>query len=164
MGASSSKHVSLWTEAALALAGAAMLPTDEPCTDSGVLTKSAFPKRPAPFSLRLSEDERARLVGEAAGAPLGTYLKAKLLGDAPVRTRRTGLAVEDRKALGQALGLLGSSRIANNLNQLARAANVGALPVSPDLEADLMATLAEVREIRRLLLVALGLKPDGGAP
>ena len=60
--------------------------------------------------------------------------------------------------------MLGSSRIANNLNQLAHAANVGALPVSPELEADLMATLAEVREIRRLLLVALGLKPDGGAP
>ena len=162
MGASSSKHVSLWTEAALALAGAAMLPNDQSCADSGGVTTSAFPKRPAPFSLRLSEDERARLAGEAAGAPLGTYLKAKLLGDAPVRTRRTGLAVEDRKALGQVLGLLGSSRIANNLNQLAHAANVGALPVSPELEADLMATLAEVREIRRLLLVALGLKPEGG--
>ena len=138
--------------------------TTQSCSDSGGITTPVSPRRPAPFSLRLSEDERARLAGEAAGAPLGTYLKVKLLGDTPVRTRRTGLAVEDRRALGQALGLLGRSRIANNLNQLAHAANVGALPVSPELEADLMATLADVREIRRLLLVALGLKLDGGAP
>lgn len=164
MGASPSEHLSLWTEAALALAGAAMFTTDPTDAGSGGVVAGALSKRPAPFSLRLSEDERARLIGEAAGAPLGTYLKAKLLGDAPVRARRTGLAVEDRKALGQVLGVLGSSRIANNLNQLAHAANVGALPVSPELEADLMATLAEVREIRRLLLAALGLKPDGGAP
>lgn len=127
----------------------------------GGIPASGPPKRPPPFSLRLSEDERARLAGEAAGAPLGTYIKAKLLGDAPLRTRRTGLAVEDRKALGQVLGVLGASRIANNLNQLAHAANVGALPVSPELEAELMAVLGEVREIRRLLLTALGLKPEG---
>lgn len=137
-----------------------MLTSGPTSADSGSVAASVLPKRPAPFSLRLSEDERARLLGEASGAPLGTYIKAKLLGDAPLRTRRSGLAVEDRKALGQVLGVLGSTRIANNLNQLAHAANVGALPVSSALEAELVAVLAEVREVRRLLLVALGLKPE----
>jgi len=33
-------------------------------------------KRAAPFSIRLSLDERARLAMEAAGAPLGAYIKA----------------------------------------------------------------------------------------
>ncbi|SDD21608.1 MobC domain-containing protein [Belnapia rosea] len=121
-------------------------------------------KRPAPFSLRLSPDERARLAVEAAGAPLSTYIKAKVLGDAPpLRLRRSGLAVEDRQALAKALALLGRSRLSSNLNQLAHLANVGALPVTPETEAELTEALAEIREIRRLVMVALGLKP-GGSP
>lgn len=120
-------------------------------------------KREAPFSLRLSPDERARLIDEAAGAPLGAYIKAKVLGGAvPLRMRRTGLAVEDRAALAQALGMLGRSRIAGNLNQLAHAANIGALPLDPETMADLLDAVEAMRDIRRLLLTALGLKPEGG--
>ncbi len=119
-------------------------------------------KRPAPFSLRLSEPERQRLIGEAAGTPLGTYIKAKVLGGVPpVRMRRSGLPVEDRKALGQALALLGRSHIANNLNQLAHAANIGTLPLTPETLSDLQDVLALVRDIRALLLDALGLLPEG---
>lgn len=118
-------------------------------------------KRPAPFSLRLSAEERARLIAEAGGAPLGAYIKAKLLGAAPpVRMRRTGLAVADRQALAQALALLGQSRLANNLNQLAHAANIGALPLTPETESELAASIRDVRAIRRLLLCALGLKTE----
>lgn len=120
-------------------------------------------KRPSPFCIRLSEDERAKLHLEAAGAPLGTYIKAKALDAPPLRMRRTGLAVEDRKALAKALGLLGSSRISSNLNQLARAANIGALPMTRETEAFLREALLDVREIRHLLLTALGKNP-GDAP
>lgn len=82
-------------------------------------------KRPPPFSLRLSEEERTRLIGEAKGAPLGAYIKAKVLGRThPVRMRRTGLAIEDRQALAQVLALLGRSRLASNLNQLAHLAHI----------------------------------------
>lgn len=119
-------------------------------------------KRLAPFSIRLSEAERARLIAEAKGAPLGTYIKAKLVG-APmlVHTRRTGLAVEDRQALAQALALLGRSRLASNLNQLAHLANVGALPVDQQTEAELAEAVCAIRDIRNLLVFALGLKPEG---
>ena len=116
-------------------------------------------KRTPPFSLRLNEEEKARLIAEANGAPLGTYIKAKAMG-APLRARRTGLAVADRKALAQALALLGQSRISSNLNQLAHAANVGVLPVTPETEEALMEACAEVSDIRRLLMSALGLKPE----
>lgn len=120
-------------------------------------------RRPPPFSLRLSADERARLAVEAAGAPLGAYIKAKVLGGTvPVRMRRSGLVVEDRQSLGKALALLGQSRLASNLNQLAHLAHIGALPVSLEIEAELAADLADIREIRRLLVTALGLK-EGGA-
>jgi len=64
-------------------------------------------KRPAPFSIRLSDSEKKRLLDDAASAPLGSYMKATLFGAALlVRMRRTGLAVEDRTALAKALALL----------------------------------------------------------
>jgi hypothetical protein len=115
-------------------------------------------KRSSPFCLRLSAEERARLTAEAGGAPLGAYLKAKLLGGTvPVRMRRSGLAVEDRQALGKALAQLGQSCLASNLNQLAQLAHIGALPVSPEIEAEFHEALSAVREMRRLLVTALGL-------
>lgn len=117
-------------------------------------------KRLAPFSIRLSEDERARLAMEAAGAPLGAYIKAKALGAPPLRSRRTGYVVEDRAALAKGLALLGRSRLANNLNQLAYAVNIGSLPVTPETEQELLAAVRDVRALRRLFLAALGMKPE----
>ncbi|MDX2259279.1 MAG: hypothetical protein NW205_10240 [Hyphomicrobiaceae bacterium] len=119
--------------------------------------------RPAPFSLRLTDDERAQLISDARGLPLGTYIKAKLMDTPPSRRHRTGLRAIDRTALAQVLARLGQSRLASNLNQLAHAANIGALPVDPEVEAELIAAVHEVRAIRTLLMTALGLMP-GSAP
>jgi nitroreductase len=114
-------------------------------------------KRPPPFSIRLSEEDRARLAIEAAGAPLGAYIKEKVLGSVVVgRKRRKGQAIEDREALAQALALLGRSHFSNNLNQIAHAVNIGTLPVTPETESELLAALRAVREIRSLLMAALG--------
>ena len=122
-------------------------------------------KRPAPFSLRLTEAEKARLLDEAKGAPLGSYIKAKALGTAlPVRMRRTGLAVADREALAKMLALLGQSRLASNLNQLAHAANSGSLAMTPETEAELRSALDDIHALRRLLMTALGLQLAEAAP
>lgn len=125
-------------------------------------SQRAAKRRPAPFSLRLSSEERRRLTEEAADIPLGSYIKGKLLdqGVASIRRRRSGLAIEDRQALARALALLGQSRLASNLNQLAHAAHIGALPVTPEIEAELAEGVAAVREVRALLVQALGLKAD----
>jgi hypothetical protein len=120
-------------------------------------------KRLAPFSLRLTETERARLVAEAGGMPLGAYIKAKALGDPPLRKRQTGHTVADRAALGQVLALLGRSELAGNLSRIAHAAAIGSLPMTPETEAALQESLFAVRDMRLTLLAALGLKP-GGAP
>lgn len=139
--------------------------TFEPAA-SGLGSRQASPdspaRRPAPFSVRLSTAERDRLVAEAGGAPLGAYIKAKALGGAPIRSRRSGLAVEDRAALAQALALLGRSNLSNNLNQLAKLAHIGALPFTPDTEAELLEAVRALRALRILLLRALGLKPEDG--
>lgn len=119
-------------------------------------------KRLAPFSLRLTEEERARLTHEAMGAPLGTYIKAKVLGSAvPVRMRQSGLAVHDRESLAKVLALLGNSRLSSNLNQLAKLANTGSLPMTPETEVELKEAVRDVRSMSDLLMRSLGLKSGG---
>jgi hypothetical protein len=115
----------------------------------------AAPKRPAPFSVRLSPEERTRLEDEAEGVRLGTYIKVKLLDGAPAK-RATAIA--DRPSLAQALALLGQSRFASNLNQITHLAHIGALTFTPEEQAELSAALRHVAEIRSLLLSALGKK------
>lgn len=116
-------------------------------------------RRDPPFSLRLSFDERARLEAEAAGMPLASYIKWRVFeADSPPPRSRGKRPVEDHRSLAQALALLGQSRIANNLNQLARASNLGVLPVEPETEAALLEAAREVSEMRRLLIQALGLE------
>jgi len=116
-----------------------------------------------PFSVRLTDDERSRLERDAAGLPLGTYIRARLLGEeAPRRRAPARLPVKDHQALGRLLGELGRSNIANNLNQLARAAHTGTLPVTPETEDDIRQACRTVSTTRALLIKALGLG-DGGS-
>lgn len=103
--------------------------------------------------------DRERLLDEAGEVPLGTYIKEKLLGE-PKKTRRSGIRLEDKTALAQVLALLGRSHLANNLNQLAKAVNMGSLPLTPETEAELLEAIRDVRAMRTQLMVALGLKPE----
>lgn len=120
-------------------------------------------KRPSPFSLRLTFEERARLESEARGMSLSAYIHWRLFNaDQPPPRQRGKVPVKDQEALARVLALLGQSRLANNLNQLARAANIGALPVDPETEADLREAVADVAAMRAALIRALGLE-DGPA-
>lgn len=114
---------------------------------------------PTPFSLRLTFEERVALEKEAGNKPLGAYIRSKLFCGAenPRRTRsRTRKPLKDDKALGELLGKLGQSRLASNINQLAKATNSGSLPVTPDTEKALKDACDDVRAMRILLMQALG--------
>jgi len=120
--------------------------------------------RTRPFSIRLTEDERRLLAERAGRVPLGTFIRDLLFGEGLAAKRRRVVApVKDHAALARVLALLGRSRIANNLNQLAKAANLGVLPASPMTETELRAACAAVAEMRTQLMRALGLG-GGGAP
>lgn len=114
-------------------------------------------KTPAPFSLRLTFEERAKLEEAANGLPLGAYIKAKLFGEDLEKVRRRNTRpVEDHVALARVLAALGQTRLSSNLNQLARAVNTGTLPVHPDIEAEISAACREIVEMRAELMRALG--------
>ena len=122
-------------------------------------TKEA--KYPPPFSLRLTFEERARLDAERGDMPLGAYIRQRLFGDdASPRRRRVKTPVRDHEALGRILGALGQSRLSSNLNQLARAANTGSLPVTPETESELKEACREIVQLRSALMRALGKQPE----
>jgi hypothetical protein len=115
--------------------------------------------RPAPTSIRFTEPEKAHLRARANGIPLGTFVKSVVLSDGPLpRAKRGRRPIKDPDALSQLLGLLGRSHLANNLNQLAKAANFGSLPVTDETEGELRQACADVAEMRSLLMRALGFK------
>jgi hypothetical protein len=111
-------------------------------------------------TLCLSVEDHERLKAVADGMALSTFIRAKALGDTlPRRKHRSTTSVADIAALAQLLGLLGQSRIANNLNQLAYHANIGALPVDDVTRDQISEAYDNVLEMRTALVTALGLRP-----
>ena len=110
-------------------------------------------------TLRLSRDDHERLKELAGSMALSTYIRAKALGlDLPRRKTRSSASVVDKQAIAQILGLLGQSRIANNLNQLAYHANVGSLVMEEETVAQISEAHEHIVFLRKALINALGLK------
>jgi len=117
-------------------------------------------KYPPPFSIRFTFEERARLDAERGPKALSTHIRELLFGEDVTPRKRPGNSpVGDAEALGRVLGALGASRLSSNLNQLAKAVNTGSLPVSAEVESELLETCQEVQELRADLLRALGKTP-----
>lgn len=121
--------------------------------------RKATGKRPAPFSLRLTFEERAQLEKDAEGTSLSAYIKWRLFDpDRPRPKKRGKVPVKDHKILAALIAKLGKSRLSQNINQLAKAVHTGSLPVTPETEADLQKASKDIADIRLLLIEALGLK------
>lgn len=118
---------------------------------------SEMRSRPAPFSIRLSAEERAYLEGKAGSRPLGAYIRAKLLGDAQKRRKATRKPSVDRVALAQVLGLLGKSEQVSCLFLLLAAAEAEQVALTGKDRAALHDAFADMRNMRALLIKALGL-------
>lgn len=111
----------------------------------------------SPVTLRLTPDERERLEELAAGMTLSAYIRACVFAKEDKRRKsRPKDVVADKKAVAEALALLGQSRIASNLNQLAYHANIGALMVGEAEKAQIAEAYSHVLSIRSLLMQALG--------
>lgn len=115
-------------------------------------------KQTSPFCLRLTPEERTALEREAAGLPLGEYVRQRVFDENRVkRHTRNKHPVKDYMLLSQLLGELGRSRLSNNLNQLAKSTNCGLLIVTPEVKTALLNACADIRHIRETLMKSLGL-------
>lgn len=114
-------------------------------------------KTPSPLTLRLTADERAKLEELAAGMTLSAYVRACVFAEETKRRkRRSKDVVEDKKTIAEVLALLGQSRLASNLNQLAHHANLGVLIVGDQEKANIAEVNVHLQAIRGLLVKALG--------
>lgn len=119
-------------------------------------------KPPSPFCLRLTGEERSRLETLAGNRPLGAYIRSRVFGEGAAPRRATRRPSTNQKQLALLLAELGQSRLASNLNQIAKAANTGTLDASPELRAELHSACNEIRTMREILIAALGIKPEDG--
>lgn len=110
------------------------------------------------FSLRLSPEERRELEIRAGRMPVGAYIRFMLF-EMPSPRRKTRKPPLDQEILRQLLTELANARLANNLNQIARACNQGTLPVTEETEAALQQAYQDIHDMREHLVKALGFKP-----
>ena len=124
---------------------------------------------PPPFSMRFTDSERKALEIAANGRPLAAYIRwlifkeempeAAKLERMPKSRSNFADIDPDRKEIAKLLGALAKSNIANNINQLAKAANSGSLPVNHDVLNSLKEAVSIIHWMRDSLIKALGLKP-----
>lgn len=112
-----------------------------------------------PFSLRFTVEERKRLDELAGNQPLGAYIRDRLLGEQTGKRRKTRKPTPDTALLALLLSELGQSRLAANINQLAKAANMGTLDITPEIEQEIEQACREIQAMRALLITALGVVP-----
>ncbi len=117
-------------------------------------------ERTAPVSIRLSAEERSRLEAEAGRLTLSEHIRARLFGE-DRRARRIPAPKIEARQLAHVLAMLGQSELVPSLRELLRAVQIGDLPASEEIEAGLATACAATMEIRRTLMVALGLVEGG---
>lgn len=150
------------SKAASAFGNAAENKTNVASTNKSRNRKHKQRKRSSisPITLRLTQEEREKLEQLADGMTLSAYIRACVFAEqAKRRKRRPKNVVEDKKAAAEALALLGQSRIASNLNQLAYHANIGVFIEDEDTKAQIIEANNHLQALRSLLMKALGKNP-----
>ncbi|MAN73034.1 MAG: hypothetical protein JKY71_07705 [Alphaproteobacteria bacterium] len=118
-------------------------------------------KHPSPISLRLTHEEREQLERDAGDMTLSRYIRARLFPDGTMAQcrnrpkRKTHKPCPDHVLLARVLGLLGSSDMAVNLARLADAAEIGALPVTDEVQEELSSACGHVQSMRNTLMQAI---------
>ncbi|MDM3871783.1 hypothetical protein QSV34_10515 [Porticoccus sp. W117] len=109
-----------------------------------------------PFTLRLSDEERTELGRLAGSQSWGAYIRSQVFGENASKRRTLRKPQLNDRKLAVVLSALGDSRLSQNLNQLAKHANIGTLDMTPIVEQELLEACQAVVTMRELLLSALG--------
>ena len=120
------------------------------------VSDSHLPEKLYPMSLRVTAREKARIKTYAGDASVSRYLRDVALKGKSKR-RQTDISVTVDMA-ARMLGMLGQSELLSNLQKIADAAEMGALPVTDELTEELRTACALVIAIRHDLISTLGIK------
>jgi len=125
---------------------------------SAVEENETLPKPTSPVSFRVTKKQRLRLIDDAGRMPRGAYIRWKLFEEQPKRGRITKETHIDYEAIARLTAKLGQTRLPQNVNQLSKAANMGALIVDDAVKAELSQACADIASMRQALLSALNMK------
>lgn len=114
--------------------------------------KKSDKRTTVPFSVRFTPDERAWLEDQAGNQHLSTFIRNKLLKEQAEQRRASRKPKVDDKNLAIVMALFGDQRIASNLNQLAKHANMGTLDVSNEVIEQIQEAYAAMVAVRNYLL------------
>jgi len=115
-----------------------------------------------PFSMRLSKSERDFLDKHSGTQSWAAYIRGRVFGPKAEKRRKVKKPTVDSAMLAMVLSELGQSRLASNINQLAKAANMGALDMTPEVEQEIEQACREIQAMKLLLITALGIVPEDG--
>ncbi len=113
-----------------------------------------------PFSMRLSKSERDFLDKHCGTQSWAAYIRERVFGQQAEKRRKVKKPTVDSAMLALVLSELGQSRLASNINQLAKAANMGTLDITPEIEREIETACQEIQTMRALLIAALGVVPE----
>ena len=125
--------------------------------------KPATAKTRRILSVPMSPEQMADLARRAGRAPLSAFARAQLFPandnePAPaIRTRRAA-PVRDDAALAEVLAKLGKTDLGGSLREMAQLARLGALPLTPETEAEVQKACRDIADIKTLLMKALGIR------
>lgn len=120
------------------------------------MTKTPANRR---LTIRFTDEEYRALENRAGAAPVSRFVREALLAS-QAKTRRKAIAQVDKAGLAQVLGMLGKSDLHQSLRTLARAAEIGALPLDDATQADLREAARAVQDMREALFKALGAREE----
>jgi hypothetical protein len=113
------------------------------------------------LSIPLTHALKAELERRAGRRPVSVYAREVLFpanDNAPRKTRAPRHNRIDRQALASILAKLGASQASASLEELARLARLGALPITPEVESALLQACADIAAIKALLMKAMGIR------
>ncbi|MGJ8560137.1 MAG: hypothetical protein ACSHX3_07875 [Litorimonas sp.] len=115
-------------------------------------------KASTPFSIRLNPAERERLREDAAGEPLGAYVKKVLFAPTTKAAARRAMIDHHKTMIAQVLAMVGSSGIADALTTMALAIHSGTFEDEAEIKSALNEATSELSDMRAALLKALGVR------
>lgn len=113
------------------------------------------------LSIPLTPDLKADLERRAGRRPISAYARDVLFpanDNAPRKPRAPRHNRKDRQALAAILARIGSTESSGSLHEMAHLARLGALPMTPEVEATLLQACADIEAIKTLLMAAMGLR------
>ena len=109
-----------------------------------------------PFSIRLSDEERAKLDALAGDMPMAAYVRTRLFDTPSPRHHKMRRFDVNQSLLKKLVRELGRQHISSRLHRIINAIDDGDLEVDDKLELELSYLCSELRHLRRNIRKALG--------